>query len=147
MVHYAWHPLHGREVGARTGERYRGVIRCFVPNEEGKAKLLPEWMLDEGACSRMRVAETANVNVDALEALVRLLVEARAVDAAATATDGVVHAPNRVEEEGTSACSDGDGSEDSAVGNVAKGVPATSRRVARKDAEQRRQRRHGGAGR
>ena len=101
-MRYAWHPLYGCEVEVRTAERYRGVVRCFVPGEERRAKLLPEWMLDEAACARMHAAEDGSVSIAALEALVRLLAEAGTLDAALRPADGRGHEPT-VEEEDAAA--------------------------------------------
>ena len=137
MVHYAWHPLHGQQVEVRTGERYCGIVRCFVSGSEDTAKLLPEWMLDEVACGKMRVARVACVAPSALEAVGLLLVESGAVDSVADPFDAGVHGPNAIENEDAPARADGGEAVDPAVGRAAGRLPPRGRRVAGQTAAQR----------
>lgn len=121
-MRYPWHPWHGKEVEVRSGERYRGVVRCFVPEEERRAKLLPMWMLDEATCARMHTAEVGCVSVAALEALLRLLAETATVDAAVAPFDATTH-ESAIEETTAAAGADGAEPGNSSLGGAARGLP------------------------
>ncbi len=72
-VRYPWHPLFGREVSVRVGDRYGAGVRCFGRSECDRALLVPEWMLDEARCATMLVSSEPRVDWRALLDLLRLL--------------------------------------------------------------------------
>ena len=76
VVHYRWHPLHGREVLVCVDERFPGVLRCFGADDPDRYCLVPSWMFDASVCARMRLAPEAHVSWQALADLKCLVEEA-----------------------------------------------------------------------
>ena len=146
VVRYTWHPLYEQPVEVRVGERYHGVVRCFVPGEERRAKLLPEWMLDEAVCARMHLAKGPCASIAALEALLDLLAETGTVDAGSHLADVAAHGAT-IEEEGSAARADGTGPADPVVGDAAGRMPPRGGRAAHAPAAKRGGRRQRGGGR
>ena len=146
IVHYRWHPWHGRPVRVRVGERYPGVLRCYFPGDDGYARFLPAWMLDDAACAAMRVAAAASVTPSALEALAQLLEETRTVDGATQLVETAPHGePNTAGAKGLAAT----GTERvdaarAAVEGTLGGGPPRRRRAARTAAARRGRARGGG---
>ena len=56
VVCYPWHPLHGRQVVIRGRRQDPGCtrVRCQLVGDE-TWHVIPEWMLDEARCRRMRL--------------------------------------------------------------------------------------------
>ena len=126
----------------RREEGSRGVARCFIRGSEGRAKLLPEWMLED-ACREMRVVDGGYVALSALDDLLRLLREV-GVDAGANPAEGEGHGADEVEEEGSPARADRAEAAASTLGDAAGGVSTRGRRIAGKAATKRGQRERGG---
>ena len=72
-MRYPWHPLFGREVQVRLGERYPGAVR--VAEAGGRWILIPTWMLDEAHCGCMRVERVPRVDAAALVELAQLVAD------------------------------------------------------------------------
>jgi len=77
VIHYRWHPLHGREVLVGVDDRYPGAVRCFADGAFERFSLVPVWMLDESRCARMELSTEARVAWQALAELKRLLDDAQ----------------------------------------------------------------------
>jgi len=92
IVHYRWHPWHGRPVEVGVGERYPGVLRCYCRDGDEYARFLPAWMFDAAMCAAMRVTAVPAVALTALDALARLLTETAAVDGTAPTVQTALHA-------------------------------------------------------
>ena len=75
-VRYPWHPLFGQSLVVR-GERRRArqfVLLCARRDEvRVRSFEMPAWMLDEGVCSSMHLADEPRVSWTALTELRRLL--------------------------------------------------------------------------
>src|SRR5207244_9315334 len=78
VVSYRWHPLAGREVTVRLGDRYRRGLRCQTADQPDRYVFVPAWMFDAPRCARMRIDSSPHVSVAALVALRRLLADTRA---------------------------------------------------------------------
>jgi len=68
-VTYAWHPLHGREFAVEPHGNC-DLFRCSPVDEPGVLRmLLPQWIFDPVACSRMREVSTPVSYLGALDEL------------------------------------------------------------------------------
>jgi hypothetical protein len=110
VVHYPWHPLHGREVIVQA-YRAHDIVLCVpvgVEATKGNTVVMPDWLLDEVACTTMTLVAEPFVAVEVLEELQRLLIETRAMDAPCALAETRAHerpssSPSRPDEPDASA--------------------------------------------
>jgi hypothetical protein len=72
VVHYRWHPLHGRRLRRHYSERRVTGEVVHVEVAPGVVIVVPGWMLDPIACARLGVG-TPQVAISALADLHDLL--------------------------------------------------------------------------
>jgi hypothetical protein len=65
-VHYRWHALYGRRVHLHYSEVRAGARLSYVEAAPGGVIVLPNWMLDPGACADMTLG-APQVDVVALK--------------------------------------------------------------------------------
>jgi hypothetical protein len=73
VVHYRWHPLHGRRLRRHYSERRANGEVVHVESAPGIVTVVPGWMLDPAACARLGFG-APRVAVSALAELHHLLV-------------------------------------------------------------------------
>lgn len=71
-MRYPFHPLAGREVVIRIGERYANGTRVVEDDARRVFAFVPSWMF-EPRCNEMGVESVARVSLDALDELDVLL--------------------------------------------------------------------------
>src|SRR5206468_9690993 len=74
VVHYRWHPLHGRRVRRQYGEDRLTGRFVHVEAAPGVVTVLAAWMLDPVACAGMELGPP-RASLAALADLHRLLIE------------------------------------------------------------------------
>ena len=72
MIHYRWHPFHGRRVRWEYTERRAAGELAHVEIDPGNVLVVPAWMLDPVACSQMSLG-LPRVSLQALIELGQLL--------------------------------------------------------------------------
>jgi hypothetical protein len=72
VIHYRWHPLHGRQLRRHYGERRAEGDVVHVEVASGIVTMVAAWMLDPAACAGMEVG-SPRVAVSALADLHSLL--------------------------------------------------------------------------
>ena len=82
MVHYRWHPLHGRRVRRIQSERRASGELVHVELTPGAVTILPAWKLDAVYCASLKVG-APQVSLAALRTLREVLIacESRLVSA------------------------------------------------------------------
>ena len=82
-IHYLWHPWSDRKVRvhATLVKRGRAIARCSLEDAQPLRILeVPLWMLDAGACCKIRAATSSVTNVESLRELKALLQSTRGID-------------------------------------------------------------------
>jgi hypothetical protein len=75
VVHYRWHPLHGRRVRRHYSEDRLAGRFVHVEVAPGVVTVIAAWMLDPAACAGMEELGPPRVSVAALADLHQLLIE------------------------------------------------------------------------
>ena len=57
VIHYQWHPLHGRRVRRFYSERRAGGVVVHIEVSPGVVTAVAAWMLDAATCSSMTLGE------------------------------------------------------------------------------------------
>jgi hypothetical protein len=126
-LRYPWHPLGGRTVAIRLGERFTDAVRT-VDEHTGEYTLIPVWMFD-ARCDRMRIENAPRVALEALCELKELLgAITRTLDVSTSSNEIGTHGePTHPQTtDGVTAPASADSSPmDGAAGAVSPGVDST----------------------
>src|SRR5207249_4149433 len=108
VVSYRWHPLAGREVTVRLGDRYRRGLRCQTAEQPDRYVFVPAWMFDAPRCARMRIDPKPHVSLVALVALRHLLDDTRSASGVDSPRVSTAPPPHEEERAGSAIGAAGD---------------------------------------